>query len=185
MLRDPASHSKPAYTIRRALPDDAASLAELGRDTFVATFGHLYPPDDLRVFLEETYTPQAFAEALVDAASALWVAEADGRPVGYAQVGPCKLPHADVTPGCGEIKRLYLRRELQNAGIGGALLAHALEWLQAPGRQLWIGVWSRNLGAQRLYGRHGFEKVGEYEFPVGNTRDQEFILRRAAPLPSL
>jgi hypothetical protein len=56
----------------------------------------------------------------------------------------------------------------------------ALDWLDRLGRPLWIGVWSENHGAQRLYGRHGFVKVGEYEFPVGKTRDQEFILRREA-----
>jgi ribosomal protein S18 acetylase RimI-like enzyme len=52
------------------------------------------------------------------------------------------------------------------------------DWLVKPGRRLWIGVWSENYGAQRLYGRHGFTKVGEYEFPVGEVRDREFILRR-------
>ena len=54
-------------------------------------------------------------------------------------------------------------------------------WLEKDGpRTLWIGVWSENLGAQRFYARYGFHKVGEYEFPVGETRDREFILRRAS-----
>jgi ribosomal protein S18 acetylase RimI-like enzyme len=39
-------------------------------------------------------------------------------------------------------------------------------------------VWSENFGAQRFYGRYGFEKVGEYGFRVGNTVDHEFILKR-------
>ena len=63
-----------------------------------------------------------------------------------------------------------------------ALLAddgYAIWLLERDGpRTLWIGVWSENLGAQRFYGRYGFEKVGEYLFPVGNTNDHEFILRR-------
>ena len=49
---------------------------------------------------------------------------------------------------------------------------------------VWIGVWSENYGAQRLYRRFGFDKAGEYEFVVGETRDREFIFRRvpvAAP----
>jgi RimJ/RimL family protein N-acetyltransferase len=41
-------------------------------------------------------------------------------------------------------------------------------------------VWSENLGAQRFYARHGFERVGTYAFPVGRVRDLEFILRRPA-----
>jgi ribosomal protein S18 acetylase RimI-like enzyme len=39
-------------------------------------------------------------------------------------------------------------------------------------------VWSENFGAQRFYARYGFEKAGEYLFPVGDTNDLEFILRR-------
>jgi GNAT superfamily N-acetyltransferase len=98
--------------------------------------------------------------------------------VGYVQAGPCALPHLEVTPRCGEVKRLYVREETQGSGLGTRLLAAALEWLGAPGRRLWIGVWSQNLGAQRLYARHGFERVGAYQFPVGNTLDDEFILSR-------
>ena len=58
-------------------------------------------------------------------------------------------------------------------------IAEVMDWLQSDGpRAVWIGVWSENFGAQRFYERHGFEKVGEYYFPVGETRDLEFILRR-------
>ena len=50
-------------------------------------------------------------------------------------------------------------------------------------RTLWIGVWSENYGAQRLYARHGFEIVGEYSFMVGDHADRELITRRPARLP--
>jgi len=167
--------------IRRAGPDDAQSLAEVGRDTFVETFAHLYPPEDLAAFLAASYSPEAFAGYLRDPEHGLWIAEQDGRPLGYVQAGPCTLPHPDVTPACGEVKRLYVRGETQGSGLGSRLLGIALDWLGAPGRRLWIGVWSQNLGAQRLYARHGFERVGGYQFPVGRTLDDEFILSRAPP----
>jgi RimJ/RimL family protein N-acetyltransferase len=40
-------------------------------------------------------------------------------------------------------------------------------------------VWSQNHKAQKLYISAGFEKVGDYLFAVGETRDEEFILRKA------
>ena len=100
--------------------------------------------------------------------------------VGYALAGPCHLPHPEVTPACGELERLYLlARPPGRRRWARACSAEALAWLERDGpRQLWIGVWSENLGAQRLYARHGFAKVGTYEFVVGQTRDHEFILRR-------
>ena len=164
--------------IRRAEISDAPVLAALGRDTFVAAFGHMYPPEDLMAFLAEAYSTDSFVEYLSLDGHALWIGEADGRAVGYAQVGPCSLPHPQVTGRCGELKRLYVSPAAQNGGLGGRLADVALDWLDAPGRRLWIGVWSKNFGAQRFYGRRGFAKVGEYEFPVGATRDHEFILSR-------
>ena len=47
-------------------------------------------------------------------------------------------------------------------------------------RTLWLGVYSENEGAQRFYARYGFEHAGEYEYPVGEARDREFIYRRPA-----
>jgi ribosomal protein S18 acetylase RimI-like enzyme len=109
---------------------------------------------------------------------AMWIAEDGGEAVGYAHAGACALPHPEVTEGCGELKRLYVSQGRQGDGLGGHLMELALDWMEAPGRKLWIGVWSQNWGAQRFYGRYGFSKVGEYEFPVGDTRDLEFIFRR-------
>ncbi|MDR3512213.1 MAG: GNAT family N-acetyltransferase [Caulobacteraceae bacterium] len=164
--------------IRPAGPADAETLARLGAETFSATFAHLYPPQDLAAFLAEAHTPERYAAWAADPAYGLWIAERDGQDLGYALAGPCHLPHPEVTADCGELWRVYVRGQAQGSGLGGRLLALSLDWLARPGRRLWIGVWSGNAGAQRLYARHGFTKVGEYEFPVGRVRDQEFILSR-------
>ena len=165
--------------IRRAVPADAARLAELGAITFTESFGRMYSAEDLQAFLEESHAPEAYVRVLADPAYALWLAEVDGEAVGYALAGPNGLPHADVAPHDGELKRLYLRASAQGSGIGAGLFEQALEWLERDGpRTLWISVWSGNHGAQRFYGRYGFEKAGEYEFVVGAQRDHEFIFRR-------
>jgi len=165
--------------IRRAGSADAATLAALGAETFTQTFGHLYPPSDLEAFLAEAYSVERARADLADAAKAVWIAEADGQAVGFALAGPCALPHPQVTDACGELKRLYLLKPWQNGGLGARLFEEALAWLQRQGpRTVWIGVWSENHGAQRFYARRGFEKVGEYGFPVGGTVDREYIFRR-------
>lgn len=165
--------------IRRAGPGDAAALAAVGAATFIESFGHLYVPADLQAFLEESHSIDAYAAALSKPDYALWIAERDGSAIGYAQAGPCGLPHADVHPGDGELKRLYLLSSEHNRGIGQLLFAQALDWLQRDGpRTLWVSVWSENFGAQRFYGRHGFEYAGEYAFIVGAQRDREFMYRR-------
>ena len=168
-----------SVAIRRATPADAPALSALGTRTFVESFGQLYSAEDLQAFLDESHSEAAYADVLADPGYALWLAERDGEAIGYAQAGPCGLPHADVRPGDGELKRLYLRRDAQNGGVGAQLFDQALAWLERDGpRTLWISVWSGNFGAQRFYARHGFEKAGEYDFIVGQQRDHEFIFRR-------
>ena len=165
--------------IRRAGVGDAETLSALSAATFCATFAHLYPPADLEAYLEASYAVERSRAQLADPRIATWLMEAGTEAVGYAMAGPCALPHPDVTPACGELKRIYMLPAWQGGGRGSRLLATSLAWLEAVTTgALWIGVWSQNFGAQRLYERMGFVKVGEYDFKVGQSRDQDFILRR-------
>ncbi len=168
-------------TIRRATIADAFRLSEIGAATFTDTFGHLYPPEDLAAFLHIAHTPEVWSRRLHDAHVAVWLVEAkDGAVAGYASAGPCKLPVPDLESNAGELFQLYVRDTYRGGKLGSRLLEAALAWLEARGfAPLYLGVWSGNEGAQRLYGRFGFTRCGEYEFPVGAQRDHEFILRRA------
>ena len=169
------------FIIRRATLADAGRARDLTKRTFAETFGHLYPPEDLAHFFRTVYALDAFERLLSCDTHALWLLESDHRAIGHTLAGPCILPHADVAPGDGEIQRLYILKDAHNGGWGGRLMRTALDWLERDGpRELWIGVWSENHGAQRFYARHGFKKAGEYLFPVGETKDREFILRRGA-----
>ncbi len=171
-------------TPRLATLADAPALSVLKRDTFRETFledfAIPYPAADLVVFEAAAYGVDAVDRELTDPEHRTWVVARDGALVGYAHVCPCKLPHPDVRPGSGELSQLYLRRGAQGLGLGRALLDLALDHLVAtrPG-PIWIGVWSGNVRAQNVYIARGFERVGEYDFPVGSWMDHEFILRRA------
>ena len=177
---DTPNQSPPAApVIRRAGPSDAGALAAIGRATFSETFAHLYPPEDLASFLAEAHGVARARADLANPAKAAWLVEAGGEVIGYALAGPCKLPHAEATPACGELDRIYILAGHRGDGLGSRLLAETLAWLEKDGpRRLWIGVWSENLGARRLYARHGFELVGTYKFAVGRSLDHELIMRR-------
>lgn len=187
--------------IRRATPADANALSALASRAFSETFGHLYRNDDLNAFLREAYAPDVLRAELTDPDRATWLLFPDSAPggldasagpddsscpegaapapVGYASARPAALPHDAVRPGDGEVQRLYVLSEYQGNGRGSALLATALRWLEREGpRPVWLGVWSGNPGAQRLYERHGFSRVGEYVFMVGSHADHELIYRR-------
>ena len=169
-------------SIELATSADAGTLAALGRETFAAAFGHLYQPEDLQAFLQQAHSEARYSTILANPNTAVWLARdaASRRPIGYAVAGRCGLPVPGLEPNAGEIKRLYVTPGTQNGGLGSELMNRMLDWLATAGREpLYVGVWSGNSGAQRFYRRYRFEKVGEYEFPVGRQRDVEFIFRRS------
>lgn len=175
--------------IRTARSDEAAAIARLGEETFLETFVHdgfrvPYPQADLAPFLADAYSTELFAARIADPAYGVWVAEDMTGLIGYAVAGPCGLPHPDVMPDDHELKQIYLRKSAQGSGLGRALFDTSVAWMEAQSTAaLWLGVWSGNLKAQRFYAANGFTRVGEYLFPVGSWRDQEFIFRRN-PKPS-
>ena len=169
--------------IRPAVDADAAALGALGRetfiDTFVAGFGIPYPAEDLAAFLDASFNAGAIRAKLNEPGAAWWVAERDGELLAFANTGPNTLPHPDARPSHAELRRLYVAKRAQGLGLGTKLLAVALDWMEThTDGPLWIGVWSGNLKAQKLYAAWGFEKAGEYQYPVGRWLDDEFILRR-------
>ncbi|HEX7853195.1 MAG TPA: GNAT family N-acetyltransferase [Sphingobium sp.] len=170
--------------IRLALRADVPALAALKRatfrETFIDGFGIAYPPEDQAIFEAETYGELRLSSEIADRGHATWVVEApDGDLIAYAHAGPCKLPHDEVRDGETELYQLYMLEAWKGGALGRALMERALGWMEghSRGRQ-WLGVWSGNERAQRFYARFGFERVGNYDFAVGDHRDHEFILRR-------
>ena len=91
--------------IRRATPADAEALSTLARTCFTQTFGHLYAPADLEVFLDEAYAPDVLRAELEDPNRATWFLfedATDEAPIGYVTACPAHLPHPYVAPGDGE-----------------------------------------------------------------------------------
>jgi ribosomal protein S18 acetylase RimI-like enzyme len=159
-----------------------AALSELAASTFTETFGHLYPPEDLQAFLLKSYAVDKLTAEVGDPRQ-FWrlAVDDDGRALAYLQCGPVGLPHDEADPSAhGELKRIYVHSSAQGRGLGKQLLSVAMEWMEEtyPAAPQWIGVWSENVKAQTLYKAYGFERVGGYKFAVGQTLDDEFILRR-------
>lgn len=165
-----------SVTYRSATGADAGALAELGAATFTHTFGHLYQPDDLDLFLQN-HSPDNWEKELNDPAFEVRVAEQDGRMVGYVKLGPPHLPF-EPRGEAAELRQLYVVEEMKGQGVAQALI----EWVIGRARDkradyLYLSVFTDNHRARRFYEKYGFEPEGTYAFMVGNHADEDIVMR--------
>jgi len=158
--------------------DDAATLDRIFDTTFCDTFGHLYRHEDLDSFMSSFGITDWEAE-LQNPAYAFRIGEADGDPVGYAKLGPQKLPIETDRPAL-LLDQLYILKEFHGVGMAHGLMDWTLEEARRRGaEELYLTVYVDNHRARRFYDRYGFEAVGRYDFMVGNHADEDVIMRKA------
>ena len=163
---------------RDATIADAAALAAFGARSFTETFGHLYDPADLALFLEN-HTIEAWTAELADPGFAVRIAESNGAILGYAKLGP---PHLPFTPRgeAAELRQLYVLAPHHGSGIAQALMDWAFATARAQGAQnLYLSVFTDNHRARRFYDKLGFVAEGRYAFMVGNYADEDVVMRLA------
>ncbi len=167
-----------SLTFREAVEADAQGLADIGRDTFVETFGDLYPPADLKRFLDDNFTPQKMLVDLNDPDVEVRICLSGKRIIAYCKIGPCKLEMGEAPQPALELHRVYVSQARQGVGVGRILLTWAIDRArERQAKSLFLGVWQGNERAIALYKSRGFEIVGTHHFPVGDTVDDEYTMR--------
>lgn len=137
-------------TVRRATPDDARAIFEVRVATWRAYRGLIprYVLDALDADLGEEWFEQ---QAVVADGHATFVAEQEGRVVGFVSVGQARgLEHT------GEIDAIYALEEAWESGAGEALVDEAAEWLLVRWDEAVLWVAEENLRARRFYERCGW-----------------------------
>lgn len=158
-------------------PADGPALAAMARDSFVATFGSLYAPEDLQAFLDQAFGPDGLPADIARPEIELRIARADdGAIVGFAKLGPVSLPWDE--PTAVELRQLYILPAWHGRGVAAGLM----DWALAHARErqasaMVLSVYVDNHRAQAFYRRYGFGEVGRYAFPVGNHIDDDRIWR--------
>ncbi len=162
---------------RDATSADAEALWALYTRSFVDTFGHLYSPANLAVFMANKTIAHWRAD-LSNPAFAVQLAEADGVAAGFAMLGPASMPFDDGGRQAIELRRLYVLKDWHGAGIAKVLM----DWTLAEARQrgaqdMWLSVFTENARARRFYARYGFAEIMPYKFMVGDQADEDIICK--------
>ena len=170
---------KVEVTIRRAISDDAALLAELGARTFEQTFAADNTSEDMASYLALHFSVAQQTAELAHPASTFLIAEVDGQTAGYAKLRAGDPPK-DIEGAIPiELVRLYVSQEWLGRGVGEVLMRACLDESRSAGYEtLWLGVWERNARAQAFYRKWNFRAVGEHIFQLGADMQRDILMER-------
>ncbi|CUS45779.1 GNAT family N-acetyltransferase [Sphingomonas sp. QA11] len=162
---------------RDARTIDGPALAAMARRSFTETFGNLYRQSDLAAFLDEAFGANGLPSQLSDPDFTVRLALDDGEVIGFVKMGPVTFP-GEWRPDAIELYQFYVLGPWQGQGVAPVMMDWALEHSREHGaKEVILSVYVDNHRARRFYERYGFEEIGRYAFRVGETIDDDRIMR--------
>lgn len=177
-----------SYSLRPGNPADVRNLAAFAQRVFQQTFGGDpdHKPHDMAMFFANELSAETLAlelaQALPDGSATYWLAIAESEVIGYIKLAAGHAPDCVVARRPLEIARLYVSFDWHKRGVAHALMEAAMraaDSMQCDG--MWLGVWHRNLRAQRFYAKWGFRQVGEHPFVFGTDHQTDLVFARDLP----
>lgn len=163
--------------IRHATPSDAGMLSELGARTFSEAFGRENTPANLAAHLRNSFSPEIQHRELSEADTIFLIAEADGQPIGYAQLLFNSREQSMEASNPMEIRRIYVLQESVGRGVGSELMSASLDEARQHACDIvWLGVWEKKQRAIDFYRRWGFRRVGSHIFLLGDDPQTDLIM---------
>lgn len=147
--------------IRKAHPADAPVIAQIGAVSFSQSFGHLYPEDVLKRYLQRTYASEKIRYSLTKENNMYFVAEENGAVVGFLKLKKNSKHNMIKDRKQIQLQKIYLLPERTGLGAGTLLMEFTKklmdEFLPVT---LWLMVYENNKGAITFYQRLGYETIG-------------------------
>ncbi|WP_299985004.1 N-acetyltransferase [uncultured Ruegeria sp.] len=162
--------------IRPARKADAASLAALSIEVWVATYLRHGVSSFFAEFVLSEYTTASFEDLLEDGSDLLMVSENRDGIDGYIRLSEDRIAPVDGLSDL-EIVTFYVQPRHHGKGIGSALLDVAVDYTRDKGRNaIWLTTNSENKPAIDFYLAKGFRQVGVTDFRIGDQAYPNHIL---------
>ena len=143
-----------SVVIRKVLQEEVAELKVLSEDTFRETFAHDNTEAQLQGYFDTALSEEVLLDEITHEESRYFFILVDGEKAGFLK----------TNVGSAQTEQLF-EFALQEARDLGC------DWA-------WLGVCERNFKAQIFYGKYGFEKFAEHDFPVGDGKvDRDWLLK--------
>ena len=160
-------------TIRQATIADLHLISVLAITTHYEAYFELDPSPDLADYCVNFFNLETVKNELENPKLTFLIVEFNGNAVGFAQLREGKKIACMEGKNAIEIQRIYVIEKMKGKRIGQALIEKCLEIGKEKSYEtLWLGVWDKNIKAQKFYEKIGMKNVGLTDFSDGKN---EFI----------
>jgi ribosomal protein S18 acetylase RimI-like enzyme len=167
------------YSIRTATKNDLSLLQSLGIRTFSETFSQYNTAENMRLYLEKSFSRQQIEAELDDPSAVFLLAYDDDVTAGYARLRQGTNAEGLNSVNALEIERIYAVQEYIGKQAGRRLMDACIGYATEKGFDtLWLGVWEHNARAVRFYEKYGFEKFGEHVFMLGSDAQTDWLMKK-------
>jgi len=165
--------------IKVATIQDAATLARLGKKTFLQTYASHNTKENMDLYIKRSFSKKILMEELADIANFYLLADLDGKAVGYAKLRENKTPFHDKKIEAVELERIYVLEEHKGHHIGSDLMQQCLNFARIRHyKVMWLGVWEQNPEAVAFYQKWQFQTFGSQNFELGDDTQTDFLMKR-------
>ena len=163
--------------VRLAGTADVAVLVDVGQTSFRQAYEDWSEPDDLEAHLNEYFSEKAVLEAMQTPDCRYLLASNNDKPAGFVKIRDGEIPDTVPANRALELQQVYVNPDQQRSGIGGRLLAAALQYAAEQSADgVWLSVWEDAPWAINAYLKHGFRQVGTVDFPLGATVYNDLLM---------
>ncbi len=166
------------FNIRKIDHNDIRDLQQIGKVTFLETFGADNSDTDMQKYLQESFSLKKLKNELNNPQSAFYFAETHSEIVGYLKVNIGEAQTENVLDNSFEIERIYVRSTFHGKSIGKLLFNKAkLLAKEKKIKEIWLGVWEENFKAIKFYKKNGFLVFGTHNFILGNDIQTDVMMK--------
>ncbi|MGA6119047.1 GNAT family N-acetyltransferase [Sphingobacterium anhuiense] len=165
--------------LKKVTLQDVETLQKIGRATFAETFSDGSKNESLIKYLEEAFSIKKLTQELNVISSQFYFAVRLNEVIGYMKLNKGSSQTELQDEQALEIERIYLLRAYHGKKIGQLLCEQAIAVAQNIGSYyVWLGVWTENKRAIRIYEKNGFLEFDSHIFKLGNDEHINIMMKR-------
>lgn len=164
--------------LKKVTLNDIDQLQKIGRQTFFETFAESNTEENMKEYLENSFSTEKLHSELNNPNSEFYFAVEEDTVIGYLKINFGASQTELKDDKALEIERIYVLKEFHGKKVGQLLYEKAIQIAkETKSDYVWLGVWEENHRALAFYKKNGFIEFDKHIFRLGNDEQTDIMMK--------